>query len=152
MDFGRISVVLLDVAILVMACARSPKAADASPNDHLFAPSLIVTLSDSLLRVGRVTDTVDMGRIRVGEVVKCDLLVRNVDSKPFVILSVATSCGCTTIDFSKEPLLPGQDAPFSFEFDSRGFNGYQLKHITISTSLAPQPFTLVATGEVIPAS
>ena len=55
------------------------------------------------------------------------------------------------VDFAKEPVMPGKEVPFSFEFDSKGFNGYQLKHITISTSIAAQPFTLVAAGEVIPA-
>ena len=47
--------------------------------------------------------------------------------------------------------MPGKEVPFSFEFDSKGFNGYQLKHSTISTSAVAQPFTLVAAGEVIPA-
>ena len=92
-----------------------------------------------------------MGRIRAGEIVRRDLLIRNAGSKPFVILSVRTSCGCTTVEFAKVPVMPGKVVPFSFEFDSKGFNGYQLKHITISTSAVAQPFTLVAAGEVIPA-
>lgn len=150
MDFKRITI--LSVAVtMVVACGRSPKAPDTTGAEVSFAPSMTVALSDSLLHAGQTTDTIDMGCIRAGEIVRRDLLIRNADSKPFVILSVKTSCGCTTVDFAKEPVMPGKEVPFSFEFDSKGFNDYQLKHITISTSIAAQPFTLVAVGEVIPA-
>lgn len=150
MDFKRI-VILSALVTAAVACGRSPKAPDTTRAEVSFAPSMTVALSDSLLHAGQTADTIDMGRIRAGEIVRRDLLIRNADSKPFVILSVKTSCGCTTVDFAKEPVMPGKEVPFSFEFDSKGFNGYQLKHITISTSIAAQPFTLVAAGEVIPA-
>lgn len=150
MDFKRI-VILSALVTAAVACGRSPKVTDTTRAEVSFAPSMTVALSDSLLHAGQTSDTIDMGRIRAGEIVRRDLLIRNADSKPFVILSVTTSCGCTTVDFAKEPVMPGKEVPFSFEFDSKGFNGYQLKHITISTSIAAQPFTLVAAGEVIPA-
>ena len=150
MDFKRI-VILSAVVAAVAACGRSSKAPDTTGAEASFAPSMTIALSDSLLHAGQTTDTIDMGRIRAGEIVRRDLLIRNAGSKPFVILSVRTSCGCTTVDFAKEPVMPGKEVPFSFEFDSKGFNGYQLKHITISTSAVAQPFTLVAAGEVIPA-
>ena len=140
MDFKRI-VILSAVVAAVAACGRSSKAPDTTGAEASFAPSMTIALSDSLLHAGQTTDTIDMGRIRAGEIVRRDLLIRNAGSKPFVILSVRTSCGCTTVDFAKEPVMP----------DSKGFNGYQLKHITISTSGVAQPFTLVAAGEVIPA-
>ncbi|MFR5871922.1 MAG: DUF1573 domain-containing protein [Alistipes sp.] len=53
-----------------------------------------------------------------------------------------------TVDFEREPVQPGAEAGFVFEFDSKGFSGYQLKHITLRTTLSKQPFTLVVIGEV----
>lgn len=91
------------------------------------------------------------GVFRAGEIVRRDLLIRNAGFQAVCHPVGQNQRGCTTVDFAKEPVMPGKEVPFSFEFDSKGFNGYQLKHITISTSAVAQPFTLVAAGEVIPA-
>lgn len=103
----------------------------------------VIVLTDSVR-----TDTVDLGRMHAGEVVRRDLLLRNGSDRPMIVLSAATSCGCTTVDFEREPVQPGAEAGFVFEFDSKGFSGYQLKHITLRTTLSKLPFTLVVTGEI----
>lgn len=143
--------VWLVLTACAVACGRSGvvKEQAGTATAAAVVPSMTITLSDSLFRAGVTTDTIDLGRIHAGEVVRRDLLIHNGDPKPFVILSVKTSCGCTTVDFAKEPVLPGKSVPFSFEFDSKGFNGYQMKHITISTSASSTPYVLVATGEVV---
>lgn len=133
------------------ACSSQPKGDDNNTTSANVA-SMTIELSDSLLRVGPTSDTIDLGRMYVGEVIRRDLAIRNVGPSAFLILEVKTSCGCTQVDFYKKPIRSGESVPFSFEFDSRGFNGYQLKHITLRTSLGPQPYTLVVTGEVIPES
>lgn len=137
---------LLGVSVLLAACgnASRPQAAGEDPS----ADIRVLALSDSLLQAGH-TDTIDMGRIHAGEQVRQDLLLSNDFSDPLLILSVKTSCGCTRVEFPKTPILPGQRAPFSFTFDSRGFSGFQLKSITLSTSASPRPRRLVLVGEVI---
>ena len=65
-----------------------------------------------------------------------------------VILSVSTSGGCTSAEFDRHPVQPGALSDFSFEFDSKGFAGDQIKHITLRTSASPKPFTIVVTGYV----
>ena len=108
-----------------------------------------ITLPESSALTDSVrTDTVDLGRIHAGEVIHRDLSLRNGSDRPMIILSAATNCGCTTVDFEREPVQPGAEAGFVFEFDSKGFSGYQLKHITLRTTLSKQPFTLVVIGEV----
>lgn len=136
--------------IVSCACSSQPKGDDNNTTSANVA-SMTIELSDSLLRVGPTSDTIDLGRMYAGEVIRRDLAIRNVGPSAFLILEVKTSCGCTQVDFYKKPIRSGE-LPFSFEFDSRGFNGYQLKHITLRTSLGPQPYTLVVTGEVIPES
>lgn len=133
------------------ACSSQPKGDDNNTTSANVA-SMTIELSDSLLRVGPTSDTIDLGRMYAGEVIRRDLAIRNVGPSAFLILEVKTSCGCTQVDFYKKPIRSGESVPFSFEFDSRGFNGYQLKHITLRTSLGAQPYTLVVTGEVIPES
>ena len=71
MDFKRI-VILSAVVAAVAACGRSSKAPDTTGAAASFAPSMTIALSDSLLHAGQTTDTIDMGRIRAGEVRPAD--------------------------------------------------------------------------------
>ena len=77
MDFKRI-VILSAVVAAVAACGRSSKAPDTTGAEASFAPSMTIALSDSLLHAGQTTDTIDMGRIRAGEIVRRDLLFQAV--------------------------------------------------------------------------
>lgn len=109
----------------------------------------VLALSDSLLRAGGACDTVSLGRLREGEVVVRRFSLLNTGKTPLVIMSVETGCGCTEVEFPRQPLLPGERRPFSFSFDSRGFYGWQLKTVTIRTSAGGQPFRLLITADVI---
>lgn len=140
------------VSFVAVACGRTAQQTGGGDKTSAAVPSRIIELSDSLLQTGAVNDTIDLGRMYEGEVIRRDLAIRNEGKAPFLLLEVRTSCGCTQVDFYKQPIQPDELVPFSFEFDSRGFNGYQLKHITIRTSLGSQPYTLVVTGEVVPQS
>lgn len=138
------------VSFVAVACGRASQQMGEGDKNSAAVPSEVIELSDSLLQAGATNDTIDLGRMYEGEVIRRDLAIRNAGQTPCLLLEVRTSCGCTQVDFYKKPIRPGETVPFSFEFDSRGFNGYQLKHITIRTSLGPQPYTLVVTGEVVP--
>ncbi len=133
--------------LLAVSCGEASRSTTAEePSQTAQRP--ILALSDSSLSGGQV-DTVDMGRIHAGEQLKQEFLLRNDASKPLLILTVKTSCGCTQVDFPKTPIAPGETSPFSFTFDSRGFSGFVFKHITVSTSLSTEPYRMVLLGEVI---
>lgn len=134
-------------ALLAVSCGEASRSTKAETPSEVI-PERVIALSDSLLRAGQA-DTVDMGRIHEGERIRQDFWLRNDSSKPLLILTVRTSCGCTQVDFSKTPLAPGELTPFSFTFDSRGFNGFVFKHISVSTSLATEPYQMVLLGEII---
>ena len=110
--------------------------------------SQIVLISDTL-QTASVSDTVRLGQMRQGEVVRRDMVLKNGLDNPVVVLSVATSCGCTSVEFPKQPLKPGETAPFSFEFDSKGFVGVLYKKITVKTSGASNPYVLVVVADVL---
>lgn len=94
------------------------------------------------------SDTINFGRIHQGEVIRQEFYLRNASDKPLLILSASANCGCTAVDFTREPIKPGENGTFSFEFDSKGFTGYQLKQIKLRTSLSSAPYIMVITGEV----
>lgn len=105
--------------------------------------SRTILLADSMSR-----DTVDLGRMRQGEIVRQRLLLENGYREPMVILSVSTSCGCTSAEFDRHPVQPGALSDFSFEFDRQGIRGrsdqaYHAAHIGFAEAV-----TIVVTGYV----
>ncbi|MBQ1649339.1 MAG: DUF1573 domain-containing protein, partial [Bacteroidales bacterium] len=60
--------------------------------------------------VVRLDKTVhDFGDIMIADgPVSCSFTVTNIGSEPTVIFNVASSCGCTDVDWTKKPLQPGE--------------------------------------------
>ena len=50
--------------------------------------------------------------------VSCTFTLTNTGSKPVVIYSVSTSCGCTNVDWTKEPLMPGKKGKISVTYSN----------------------------------
>ena len=44
---------------------------------------------------------------------KCEFKMKNIGTKPVVIYSINTSCGCTDVKWSREPVMPGKTASIS---------------------------------------
>lgn len=72
----------------------------------------------------------------------------NTSDKPVMILSVKPSCGCTTPEWSKEPILPGKTGIVKAQFDPKGRPGYFHKSLTVTTDFDGQPITLYIKGQV----
>lgn len=138
----------LTFSLLLLLAASCGQRARPVAEVRQSASNLPEILFADSLPAGTAGDTIDMGRIRAGEKVRYDLLLHNDLDRPMLILSVSSSCGCTAVEFSKAPIPPGERAPFSFTFDSQGFNGFQLKTITLHTTTGGAPRQLVLTGEV----
>jgi hypothetical protein len=69
--------------------------------------------------------------------------------RPVKILSVQASCGCTTPDWSKEPVAPGKSGYVKVSFDPVGKPGYFNKTLTITTDLGGSATVLQIKGQVI---
>lgn len=94
-------------------------------------------------------DTIHLGLMRSGEVVRQELTLCNKTPSVLVITSVTTSCGCTSVEYVRHPIPVNKEVPFTFEFDSRGMSGYQIKHITLKTTQPTVTAFLVMTADVI---
>lgn len=58
--------------------------------------------------------THDFGQVLLSEgPVKCTFKFKNISSSPIAIYSVTTSCGCTSVKWSRKPLLPGESGDIS---------------------------------------
>jgi hypothetical protein len=91
----------------------------------------------------------DFGSIReqAGPVLHEFTFVNN-SSRPIRILNVQASCGCTTPDWSKEPVEPGKSGFIQASFNPIGRPGYFNKSLTVTTDFDPNPLTLQIKGQV----
>jgi len=74
----------------------------------------------------------------------------NVGKIPLVINSVNASCGCTTPEWSKTPVLPGKTGFIKVSYDSKNRPGPFNKTVTVSANVPNSTRVLTITGEVIP--
>jgi hypothetical protein len=72
----------------------------------------------------------------------------NNSSRPIKIVNVQASCGCTTPDWSKEPVEPGKSGFIQASFNPVGRPGYFNKSLTVTTDFDPNPLTLQIKGQV----
>jgi len=82
--------------------------------------------------------TWDFGTIKEGAWPVHEFEFTNNDSKPIFIIDAITSCDCTHIDFSKEPIMPGKTAKIKVGFDSKGKDGNYNRTITVKFSTGKQ--------------
>lgn len=106
------------------------------PATHL--PGTVLEVSDSsILSLRR--DTFDLGRLREGERIVKEFSVKNSGNVPFVVSSAESDCGCIVSEYDRRPVAPGEYAPLGVSFDSRGYRGYLLKRVALTTTLRREP-------------
>src|SRR5882762_9428838 len=59
--------------------------------------------------------------------------VMNKTTRPVSILSVKPSCGCTTPDWTKDPIVAGATGFIKASYDPKGRPGYFNKSLTVTT-------------------
>lgn len=72
----------------------------------------------------------------------------NNSNRPIKILTVQASCGCTTPNWSKEPVAPGKSGFIQASFDPKGRPGYFNKSLTVTTDFDSNPVILQIKGQV----
>ena len=73
----------------------------------------------------------DFGEIAQGDVVKHSFKFKNTGEAPLVISDIKTTCGCTTPQYTKDPVAPGESGEILVQFNSAGKAGVINKRVTI---------------------
>ncbi len=73
----------------------------------------------------------------------------NEGTEPLVITNVHPSCGCTTADYTKSPVMPGKSGYVSATYDPSGRPGPFKKTITVTTNCVPQTSIIRISGQVL---
>ncbi len=95
------------------------------------------------------SDFHDFGKLSPDEIVSYAFKFKNTGKSILVISNVATSCGCTVIDYPKKPVKPGEESMIDVKFDSRGKHGLQTKSITVIANTEPAATTLRIQASII---
>lgn len=123
--------------------AATAPAGSGDPNAPVLEPELLTTLE-------AVEDSYDFGEIIQGDVVKHTFVIKNTGSNNLILENVKPSCGCTALDWPKEPIAPGATAEIEAQFNSTGKLGAQHKNITITYNGEMRIAYLSFTGNVVP--
>lgn len=120
---------------------------------------ILVIVLTSLLTTGYAQkglelkeNSYDFGKIQQGRPVTHDFLVENTSKKPLIIETVEASCGCTTPEWSKEPIAPGASTKIKVGFNAAAegafsknitifYNSNETKVLAIKGTVYPSPTT-----------
>jgi hypothetical protein len=91
----------------------------------------------------------DFGSVKEeGGSVTHDFVFTNTTNRPVKILNVQPSCGCTTPDWSKEPVAPGKTGFIKASYNPKGRPGYFNKTLTVTSDYEANPVILQIKGNV----
>ncbi|MBQ4279695.1 MAG: DUF1573 domain-containing protein [Rikenellaceae bacterium] len=122
--------------LLLMICALA-----------LFADASAQLAGRSALKF--VHETWDFGSIREKDgKVSHTFEFTNVGATPLVIENVSASCGCTTPEYTREPVLPGRKGRIRVTFDPEGRPGVFNKEVYVTAVDRTSRNTLTITGSV----
>lgn len=91
----------------------------------------------------------NFGRISEdGGTVSYDFIFKNEGNMPLKISTVRASCGCTTPDWTKEEVAPGQKGKVTVLYNPQGVTGKFAKQVVVYTNSTPEADYIIVKGEV----
>jgi hypothetical protein len=89
---------------------------------------------------------IDLGDFPWQEQRQASFIVRNTGRLPLIVENVSTSCGCTTVEYSKEPAMPGDSITLTVTYKADRPE-YIDKSITVYCNTPDSPYRLKITGK-----
>ncbi|MEY4902732.1 MAG: hypothetical protein RLZZ292_547 [Bacteroidota bacterium] len=94
-----------------------------------------ITIIDGTANAGKVewVRQVDLGDIPFDVPATAFFSLKNVSKEPLILLDVHSSCGCTVVEATKEPILPGGETTIKAVYNART-EGAFYKLLTVTTN------------------
>lgn len=86
----------------------------------------------------------NFGTLQAGEIAAYSFCVENAGTKALRIENAETGCGCITVEYPREEIVPGDSAYVEVIFNSAGETGKVYKEITITTNATDKNRTNLA--------
>ena len=138
-----------------MNAAADQAAADAKANPTIDNPNVaseteapnpnapVMTFAESQF---------DFGDIQPGSKVHHTFKFTNTGKTPLLIADATASCGCTTPNWTKDPVAPGAAGELEVQFDSRGKQGLISKQVSVRANTQPSTTVIYIKGNVLAAN
>jgi hypothetical protein len=93
-------------------------------------------------------EEINYGRVEKGSEPFREFRFTNTGNGPLVIMNAVSSCGCVTVSFPKEPVMPGASDRIVVRYDTQRVGAFT-KYVTVtSNSKAKETVRLKIYGEV----
>ncbi|NCD41440.1 MAG: DUF1573 domain-containing protein [Bacteroidia bacterium] len=141
---------LIGLAFAVMACNSSGNQKEL-PGDVVNIP-LSGDEKNSPTGMPEIvfeTLTHDFGRVVQGEKVTFAYKFKNAGNKDLLIVKISASCGCTVVDYPRDPIPPGENGILYITFNSTAKKGYQNKQVTVMANTQPSNTVLWVKANVV---
>ena len=100
-----VTVLMLGMTVFGVNAQEAPKAKDVNKNAPAFK------FKDG--------DTHDFGTIKEGPIAEHIFEFTNTGKEPLIITNASASCGCTTPEWPKEPILPGKKGKITVHYNTQ---------------------------------
>lgn len=104
------------------------------------------TSADQAIKVN--TEDYSFGKIKQGVPVTTFFVITNTTDKPIAIENATAGCGCTTPEFSKEPIAPGASTKLKVGYNAAAMGPFK-KNVNIQITGFQQPKVIYISGEVV---
>lgn len=89
------------------------------------------------------------GFVKKGDLVKLDYEITNTGKEPLIITDAEVSCSCTTVDFPKQPIAPGQTTKVTVNFDTKTVYDRQDRFVLLKSNDPKSPSKIRYKGIVL---
>ena len=96
------------------------------------------------------TETVDLGKIKVGNPTTAVFTVTNISKDPLIIEQANPTCGCTISNYTKEPIAPGKTGIINATYNAAGVSHFD-KHLTVKFAGVDEIKSITLSGDVLSA-
>lgn len=90
----------------------------------------------------------NFGFVKRGRLIKNEFEISNVGNQPLTLLDVEIACSCTTVEYPKQPILPGQSASVVVNFNTATVYGRQDREVFLISNDPTGPVSLRYKGVV----
>ena len=90
--------------------------------------------------------SISLGRFDWQKEQKTTFTLKNAGDKPLVVQEVNTSCGCTSVSYSKEPVQPGRELNLEVTYKAEHPEHFN-KTITVYCNTESSPLILKIMGD-----
>ena len=99
-------------------------------------------------RITTSNEVIDCGQVIYNQPVKATFHLRNKGNESLVIQDVETGCGCTQVDYPKQPVAGGKEFTLNATYDARQL-GHFVKQFLVYSNGSKEPLMLTLRGVVV---